>query len=95
MTTESVQGRVAQRYFDELGVPIPMECVLSEDAMIGYLTEHPSGNGAGFLCLECGAGGGCSSVPMFGRDLGIYKATCVRCHQVIVQGCGVELMDGE
>lgn len=63
--------------------------------MIGFLTRHPSGKGHGFLCFNCAAVGDAHvGAPVYGVNLNPYKATCVCCKRVIVQGCGTELFDG-
>jgi hypothetical protein len=63
-------------------------------AHIGYLVPHPEGIGCGFLCFGCVASADDEWCKMYGINLNPYKAVCVRCYRVVVEGCGVELMDG-
>lgn len=102
MAMEARNEAIAYREDVEAGVhrvpyALPQEAMkhAPRDEMVGFLTRHPSGKGHGFLCFNCAAVEDAHvGAPVYGVNLNPYKATCVVCKRVIVQGCGTELFDG-
>jgi len=91
--TKKEQARLVEM---QRGADLPL-MTAPNDKQIGYLVsraEYPNcGEGWGFLCLDCNKGvvGRC---PFYGVNLNPYKAVCVDCKRVIIEGCGTELLSG-